>query len=68
MRRLNEEGATFLIYEPVLHTGDTYCGYPVENDFTRFSDGCDLILANRTDELLRTVPHKLFTRDIFGRD
>ena len=68
MRRLKEDGATFQIYEPTLADGDTYCGYPVNNDFAKFADSCDLILANRMDELLMTVEDKVFSRDVFRRD
>ena len=68
MRRLKEDGATFRVYEPVLKDGDTYCDYPVVNDFARFCDSCDLILANRMDDLLMTVQDKVFTRDVFRRD
>lgn len=68
MRRLKEDGATFVIHEPVLDDGDTYCGYPVDNDFARFCGKCDLILANRMDAVLLAVHEKVFSRDIFGRD
>lgn len=68
MRRLKEDGATFVIHEPVLDDGDTYCGYPVDNDFARFCGKCDLILANRMDAALLAVHEKVFSRDIFGRD
>ena len=68
MRRLQEDGATFVIYEPVLHEADTYCGYPVDNDFAHFSGKCDLILANRMDATLLDVQEKVFSRDVFGRD
>jgi UDPglucose 6-dehydrogenase len=68
MRRLKDAGATFVIYEPVLKNGDTYCGYPVDNDFASFSSKCDLILANRMDAALFSVEEKVFSRDVFGRD
>ena len=68
MRRLKEAGADFVIYEPVLKDGENYCGYPVDNDFARFSDKCDLILANRMDQTLGAVEKKVFSRDVFGRD
>ena len=68
MRRLKEEGASFVIYEPVLADGDTYCDYPVINDFDRFNEKCDLILANRLDVTLLPVQEKVFSRDVFGRD
>lgn len=68
MRRLKEAGVTFRIYEPVLCDGDTYCDYPVDNNFSHFCDSCDLILANRMDEMLLSVEDKVFSRDIFRRD
>ena len=68
MRRLKEDGATFRIYEPVLNDGNTYYGYPVDNHFSHFCESCDLILANRMDELLLSVQDKVFSRDVFRRD
>lgn len=67
MERLQQAGAKLMVYEPNLE-GDVYMGYPVERDLSRFKGACDLILANRFDPLLEDVSHKLYTRDLFGRD
>lgn len=68
MRRLKEDGASFVIYEPTLDEDTTFCGYPVDNTFDSFNQKCDLILANRLDETLLPVQEKVFSRDVFGRD
>ena len=68
MRRLKEDGSSFIIYEPVLKDVKEYCDYSVENDFGKFCNSCDLILANRMDDVLLPVQDKVFSRDVFGRD
>lgn len=68
MRRLEDDGASFVIYEPVLKDAKEYYDHPVENNFERFCEKSDLILANRVDDLLRPIKNKVFSRDIFGRD
>ena len=68
MRRLQEDGATFVIYEPTLAEGTTFGEYPVDNTFESFNQKCDLILANRLDETLLPIQEKVYSRDVFGRD
>jgi len=46
--------------------GDDFEGYPVDNDFSRFSERCDIILANRKTPELELLGEKLFSRDVFG--
>ena len=64
MNLLIGSGKKIIIYEPLLK--DNSVEFEICNDFEEFADKCDLIIANRFDEMLKNVKHKLFTRDIFG--
>lgn len=67
MTRLRDEGLNVVIYEPVLKT-DTYSGFEVINDLTKFKAKADVIVANRMTEELKDCKDKIYTRDLFGRD
>lgn len=67
MRRLKQEGAEVIIYEPVL-TDSEFWGHTVIKDFRIFKQLCDIIIANRYDASLEDVKDKIYTRDIFNRD
>lgn len=68
MRRLREQGAEILIYEPTLPAGVDFCGYPVEGDLDTFKAKSQVILANRYDTCLEDVKDKVYSRDIYMRD
>ena len=68
MRRLREQGAEILIYEPTLPAGVDFCGYPVEGDLDTFRAKSQVILANRYDTCLEDVKDKVYSRDIYMRD
>ena len=38
------------------------------NDLDEFKKRCDVIIANRRTDVLADVDHKVYTRDIYGRD
>ena len=68
MKRLCASGIELLIYEPMLETGSEFYGYRVENNFSKFTEACGVIIANRRDVCLEAVSEKVYSRDLFGRN
>ena len=68
MKRILDKGVKVIIYEPTLEAETVFMDCAVENDWKRFSEQCDVILANRFDERLESVKDKVYTRDLYGRD
>ena len=68
MRRIQEAGASIIIYEPTLKDAVEYNGIPVINDLAAFKEKSHAILANRFDSVLEDVREKTYTRDVFERD
>lgn len=67
MKRIKAKGVKVIVYEPTLDAVDFF-NSPVENDLNIFKHEVDLILANRMTEELEHVKHKVFTRDLYGKD
>ena len=67
IKYLRGEGVEVIIYEPTLKDAK-FNGFEVENNFDKFSERSDIILANRLDNELREIASKVYTRDLFARD
>ena len=67
MKRVRAKGVEIVLYEPSLEE-DEFFGSEVIRDLEEFKRRSDVIVANRRSEELDDVAHKVYTRDIYGRD
>ena len=67
IRLISSKGIKVIIYEPLIKN-DSFGDFEVLNDFKKFSEKSEIILANRISKKLTSVEHKVFTRDIFNVD
>lgn len=67
MKRIKAKGIEVVVYEPVL-VEEAFFGSRVINDLDEFKQVADIVVANRPEEALADVMHKVYTRDIFGGD
>lgn len=67
MGQLVKAGLQVIVYEPGL-TDHTFMGCRVVCSFHEFVQQSDLIVANRVTPELHDVLHKVYSRDLFGRD
>jgi len=67
LKFLLKKGAEVIVYEPILKDVE-FEGARVENDFQKFCETSDVILANRYNDELHSVLDKVYTRDIYFRD
>ena len=65
--RLKLEGVEVIIYEPTLEK-TTFNDCKVINDFEKFCEISDVVLANRYEDKLSSIKDKVYTRDLFARD
>ena len=64
---LKEKNIEVIIYEPTLEK-ETFNDCKLVNNFVDFSEKSDIILANRIDDVLKSVSNKVYTRDLYSRD
>ena len=64
IKRVRARGVDVVIYEPSLNE-NTFLGVPVLKHIKDFKLSSDIIVANRRDECLVDVEHKIFCRDIY---
>ena len=55
------------MYEPTYEE-DQFFGSAVENDFAKFKEASDLVVANRWDRDLTDIAEKVYTCDLFKCD
>ncbi len=67
MKRIKAKGIEVVVHEPEL-TDDLFFNSEIVNDLDDFKKRCDVIIANRRTDVLADVAHKVYTRDIYGRD
>lgn len=67
IKLLHSSGVDVIIFEPTFD-GTEYLGAPVIKDFDVFKQKADVIVANRIESELSDVEHKVYSRDLFGRD
>ena len=61
---LKKSSADIILYEPYI-SEKLFQGVKVESDFIKFSNSSDIIVANRLSEELKSVIHKVYSKDIF---
>ncbi len=64
---IKSAGIEVVIYEPTVDA-EAIFGYTLVPSLAEFKQGCDVIIANRVSDELSDVMHKVYTRDLWGRD
>lgn len=64
---IKETGKKVLIYEPTCKETEFF-GCEVTADLAEFKKRSDIIIANRSNEEIKDVSDKIYTRDLYSRD
>ncbi len=67
MQILQSRGVEMIIYEPTIKD-KKFNDLNVINDFDRFKEQADIVIANRKSDQLEDINNKIFTRDVFGNN
>lgn len=67
MKRIKAQGVEVVVYEPT-YKEKRFFGSAVENDFAKFKEASDLVVANRWDPDLTDIAEKVYTCDLFKCD
>ena len=64
---LKKDVEKLLIFEPLIKE-KTFMEIPVIKDFNEFKSKSSLIIANRLDDRLLKLKHRIYSKDIFKID
>ena len=67
MKRIKNKGIKVIVYEPLIKEKKFFDSDVIIN-LEKFKSSADIIVTNRLDDKIIDVKHKIFTRDLKGRD
>ena len=68
LRSIKDDGGKEIIIYDDDKLASVIEGIELMSDFDKFVEMSDMIVANRLDDKIMQFSHKLFTRDLYGRD